>query len=150
MKHRIIAQNRKAYHDYHILDKFEAGIVLVGSEVKSLRQSKVSIAEAHVYEMGGEMYLLNSYIPEYLQANRFNHEPRRPRKLLLHQKQISKLIGKLRTKGLTIVPLSLYFNEKNRAKIEIALVQGKKLHDKRATEKARDWDREKSRMMRDK
>lgn len=147
---RIVAQNRKARHDYFIEETLEAGIVLQGSEVKSLREGKANIIDAHALEAGGEMLLLNAYIPEYKGANRFNHEPRRPRKLLLHRKQINKLIGKVKISGMTLVALSIYFNEHNKAKVELALVKGKKAYDKRESEKERDWEREKGRLLRDK
>jgi SsrA-binding protein len=147
---KIIAENRKARHAYHIGETFEAGIQLAGTEVKSLRQSKANIAESYVSPERGEMWLINANIPEYLQANRFNHEPRRPRKLLLHKRQVDRLAGAVQREGMTIVPLRLYFNERGRAKLEIALAQGKKLHDKREAEKARDWQREKGRLLREK
>lgn len=143
----VVAQNRRARHDYAILETFEAGIVLAGSEVKSLRTGKANIQDSHAMEVGGEIVLLNAYIPEYTQANRFNHTTRRPRKLLLHASEIRKLIGKVKTKGLTLVALSIYFNEKNRAKVELALVKGKKEHDKRAAIKERDWKREQGRVL---
>ena len=145
-----IAENRKARHAYHIGETFEAGIQLAGTEVKSLRQSKANIAESYVSPERGEMWLINANIPEYLQANRFNHDPRRPRKLLLHKRQVNRLAGAVQREGMTIVPLRLYFNDRGRAKLEIALAQGKKLHDKRETEKARDWQREKGRLLREK
>jgi SsrA-binding protein len=147
---RLVAQNRKARFDYHLEEIIEAGIVLVGSEVKSLRQSQASIVEAHATEHNGEIYLMNCYIPEYTQANRQNHDPRRPRKLLLHKREAKKMIGKLKLKGLTLVALSIYFNQKNKAKVEIALAKGKKLFDKRQSEKKQDWEREKARVVRDK
>jgi SsrA-binding protein len=144
---KLIADNRKARFNYEIGDVFEAGIALAGTEVKSLRGGKATIGESYASEKNGELYLVNAYIPEYLQANRFNHETKRPRKLLLHKRQINKLIGAVQRDGLTIVPLRMYFNEKGRAKVEIALAKGKKLHDKRETEKARDWNREKGRLL---
>ena len=147
---KIAAQNRKARFEYFIEETYEAGIVLVGSEIKSLRDGKASIIDAHAGEINGELYLLNATIPEYSFAKSFTHEPKRPRKLLLHKKEIKKLLGKIKTKGLTLVALSIYFNEKKRAKVELALARGKRLHDKRDTEKNRDWDREKGRIMRDK
>lgn len=146
---RIVAQNRKARHDYFVVETIETGIVLQGSEVKSLREGKANIVDAHAMEHKGEMWLLNAYIPEYKGANRFNHEPRRPRKLLLHRKQINKLIGKVKVSGMTLVALSIYFNEHNKAKVELALVKGKKAHDKRESEKERDWQREKGRLLRE-
>ena len=147
---KIVAENRKARYSFAIGESFEAGIMLVGTEVKSLRQSKVTIGESYVSPEGGEIWLINSNIPEYLQANRFNHDPTRRRKLLLHKRQMEKLVGAVQREGMTIVPLRLYFNEKGRAKIEIALAKGKQNHDKRESEKARDWAREKGRLMRDK
>ena len=147
---KIVAENRKARYSYSIGETFEAGIQLAGTEVKSLRQSKANIAESYVSPEGGEIWLINSNIPEYLQANRFNHEPTRRRKLLLHKRQMEKLVGAVQREGMTIVPLRLYFNERGRAKMEIALAKGKQAHDKRETEKARDWQREKGRLMREK
>jgi SsrA-binding protein len=118
--------------------------------VKSLREGKATIGESYAGEMGGDLYLFNAYVPEYLQANRFNHETRRPRKLLLHKRQINKLLGAVQREGYTLVPLRIYFNPRGRAKVEIALARGKKLHDKRETEKQRTWNREKARLMREK
>ncbi len=145
---KIIADNRKARFHYAIGEVFEAGVALTGSEVKSLRTGKANIAESYASTRDGELWLLNANISEYKQAGRFNHEPKRPRKLLLHKRQINKLIGAVEREGMTVVPLKLYFNDKGRAKIEIALAKGKKLHDKRETEKKRDWQREKGRLMR--
>ena len=147
---RVVADNRKARFNYEILDTLEAGIALTGTEVKSLRQGRATIGEAHAGPSGEEFYLFNAYIPEYLQANRFNHETRRPRRLLLHKRQIDKLIGATQREGFTVIPLKIYFNERGRAKVELGLGRGKKLHDKRETEKKRAWDRERSRLMRDK
>ena len=147
-KNKVVADNRKARFNYAIGEVFEAGIVLTGSEVKSMRAGKTSIAESYATSRDGELWLLNSNISEYKQAGRFNHEPKRPRKLLLHQRQINKLIGAVEREGMTVVPLKIYFNAKGRAKIEIALARGKKLHDKRETEKKRSWDREKGRLLR--
>ena len=147
---KTVADNRKARFNYEIGEKFEAGIALTGSEVKSLRSGKAAIAESYADTRRGEIWLINSNIPEYLQASRFNHTPKRPRKLLLHQRQINKLIGAVEREGMTVVPLKIYFNDKGRAKVEIALAKGKKLHDKRETEKKRDWDREKGRLLRQK
>ena len=147
---KIVADNRKARFNYEIGEVYEAGIALTGSEVKSLRAGKATIAESYADARGGEIWLINSNIPEYLQAHRFNHLPKRPRKLLLHARQIDKLAGAVEREGMTIVPLKLYFNEKGRAKIEIALGRGKKLHDKRETLKKRSWDRERGRLMREK
>jgi SsrA-binding protein len=146
---KVAADNRKARYNYAIGEVFEAGIALTGTEVKSLRGGKATIAESYAGADGGELWLLNANIPEYLQANRFNHAPKRPRKLLLHKRQISKLVAAVEREGMTIVPLKLYFNEKGKAKVEIALARGKKLHDKRETEKQRSWDRERSRVLRD-
>ena len=146
---KLIVQNKKAGFNYFIEKKLETGIVLTGSEVKSLRTGKGSIVESYADAKGGEIWLINANIPEYLQAHRFNHLPKRPRKLLLHQRQINKLSGAVEREGMTIVPLKIYFNDRGRAKIEIALAKGKKLHDKRETEKARSWQRDKSRIMRD-
>lgn len=147
---KIIAENRKARYSYQIGEAFEAGIQLAGTEVKSLRRSKANIAESYVSPEGGEIWLINSNIPEYLQANRFNHEPTRRRKLLLHKRQMERLVGAVQREGMTIVPLRLYFNERGMAKVEIALAKGKQIHDKRESEKARDWQREKGRLLRDK
>jgi SsrA-binding protein len=130
---KIIADNRKARFNYEIGEVVEAGIALTGTEVKSLRQGKANIAESYADAKGGEIWLVNSNIPEYLQASRFNHAPKRPRKLLLHRRQIDKLAVAVDREGMTIVPLKLFFNDKGRAKIEIALGRGKKLHDKRQT-----------------
>ena len=148
--YRVIADNRGARYHYEITDTVEAGIALVGTEVKSLRANKATIGEAYAGPSGDEIFLFNATIPEYLQANRFNHEPRRPRRLLLHKRQINKFIGATQREGFTLVPLKLYFNEKGRAKIELGLGRGKKLHDKRESEKKKDWDRERARLMRDK
>jgi SsrA-binding protein len=145
---KIVADNRKARFNYEIGETFEAGVALTGTEVKSLRSGKATIGESFAVSRNGELWLQNSNIPEYLQASRFNHEPKRPRKLLLHKRQLAKLIGAVDRDGMTIVPLKLYFNPKGRAKVEIALARGKKLHDKRETEKKRSWDRERSRLMR--
>ena len=147
---KVVAENRKARFNYAIEDTIEAGISLTGTEVKSIRNGKTTIAESYADSKDGEIWLINANIPEYLQANRFNHEPKRPRKLLLHQRQINKLIGAVEREGMTVVPLKIYFNEKGRAKVEIALAKGKKLHDKRESEKERDWTRERGRVMRDK
>lgn len=146
---KIIADNRKARFNYEILDTIEAGIELKGTEVKSLRVGKSNIAEAYAGESDGQLYLFNAHIPEYLQGNRNNHEPRRPRRLLLHRREIGRLFGSVQKDGMTLVPLKLYFNDKGRAKLEIAIARGKKLHDKRQTEKQRDWNREKARLMKD-
>jgi SsrA-binding protein len=147
---KIVADNRKARYNYAIIETFEAGIALTGTEVKSLRGGKSTIGESYAGPMNDEIYLFNANIPEYLEANRFNHSPRRPRKLLLHRRQVNKLLGATQREGLTIVPLKVYFNEKGRAKVEIALARGKKLHDKRETERERSWNRDKARLMREK
>jgi SsrA-binding protein len=149
-KFKAVAENRKARFNYEIGEVLEAGIVLTGSEVKSLRLGKATIAESYADARDGEIWLINANIPEYLQAHRFNHMPKRPRKLLLHMRQINKLAGAVEREGMTIVPLRLYFNERGRAKLAIALGKGKKLHDKRETLKKRSWDRERGRLMREK
>jgi len=147
-KIKVVADNRKARFNYAIEDSIEAGVALTGTEVKSIRTGKATISEAYADSRDGEIWLVNANIPEYLQANRFNHTPKRPRKLLLHKRQINKLIGAVERDGMTLVPLKLYFNEQGRAKIELALAKGKKLHDKRETERKRDWNREKGRLLR--
>ena len=143
----VVAQNRKARHNYFIEETFEAGLSLTGTEVKSLRGGRSTIAESYVTAVEGEAWLVNATIPEYSGGNRNNHEPRRPRKLLLHRSQVNKLIGAIQRQGRTVVPLQVYFNEKGRAKLEIALALGKKAHDKRATIKERDWQRQRSRLL---
>jgi len=145
---RYAAQNRRARHDYLIEDTIEAGLVLQGSEVKVLRTGEASIAEAYADAQAGELFLVNANIPEYKAANRFSHEPRRPRKLLLHRKEMNKLLGAIRREGVTIVPLSIYFNERGRAKVELGLAHGKRKADRRQAEKNRDWQRDKARIMR--
>jgi SsrA-binding protein len=145
---RYAAQNRRARYDYLIEDTLEAGLVLQGSEVKVLRQGQASIAEAYANESAGELYLINANIPEYKSSNHFNHLPRRPRKLLLHRKEMARLLGAIKREGVTIVPLSIYFNERGRAKVELGLAHGKKKADKRQAEKTRDWQRDKARIMR--
>ena len=145
---KVVAENRKARFNYAIEDTFEAGIALTGTEVKSIRNGKTTIAESYADSKDGEIWLINSNIPEYLQANQFNHEPKRPRKLLLHRKQINKLMGAIERQGMTLVPLKLYFNERGRAKLQLALAKGKQLHDKRDADKKRDWSREKGRILR--
>jgi SsrA-binding protein len=147
-KIRVVADNRKARFNYEIGEVFEAGIALTGTEVKSLRLGKATIAESYADTRAREIWLVNSNIPEYLQGGRFNHAPKRPRKLLLHRRQIDKLAGAIEREGMTLVPLKLYFNEKGRAKIEVALARGKKLYDKRETDKKRTWEREKGRLLR--
>ena len=145
---KVVADNRKARFHYEIGDVLEAGLALSGSEVKSLRQGKANIAKSYATSRDGELWLYNANIPEYLQASRFNHHPKRPRKLLLHRREIHKLVIAVEREGMTLVPLKLYFNDKGRAKIELAVARGKKLHDKRETEKKRSWDRERARVMR--
>ena len=146
---KLIAENRRARFDYFLEEKFEAGLVLTGSEVKSLRLGKANIAESYAGADGSQLSLVNAYIPEYGPANRFNHEPKRPRRLLLHRKQIDKLLGAVRRDGRTIVPTRLYWNDKGVAKLELALAKGKSAPDKRHTEAERDWKREQGRLMRD-
>lgn len=143
----VVASNRKARHDFFMEEIFEAGIVLLGSEVKSLRDGKANIIDSHASIDGDEIFLHNAYLPAYKQASHFNHSARRPRKLLLHRKEIRKLTGKVQRQGYTLVALSIYFNERNIAKVELALAKGKKLYDKRATEKERDWNRSKQRIL---
>ena len=145
---RYAALNRRARHDYLIEDKLEAGLVLHGTEVKSLRQGGASIAEAYADVQSGELFLVNANIPEYKASAHFNHQPRRPRKLLLHRKQVDRLLGAVRREGVTIVPLALYFNERGRAKVELGLARGKRKSDKRQAERDRDWQRNKARLLR--
>ncbi len=145
---KLVAQNRKAFHDYAIDERVEAGLMLTGTEVKSLREGRATITEAHAGDMGGEMYLFNAYIPEFHGGNRFNHETRRPRKLLLRSREVARLSGAVRREGMTLVPLSLYFTPRGWAKVELGLAKGKKAHDKRAAIKERDWQREKQRLLR--
>jgi SsrA-binding protein len=147
-KHKVVAENRRARYDYFIEDRFEAGIVLAGTEVKALRQGEGSIAESYAALEGEEVWLINSHIPEYSHGNRMNHEPRRKRKLLLAKREIAKLHGAVNRQGQTLVPLSIYFNARGRAKVELALARGKKAHDKRETIKERDWKREQQRLLR--
>ena len=147
---RIAAQNRKARHNYTIEDSVEAGIVLTGSEIKSLREGRANIAESFANEKDGELFLVNAHIPEYKQAGQFNHEPKRPRKLLLHRRQISRFIGAIQREGMTLVPLKLYINSKGKAKLALALGKGKHQYDKRQSEKKKDWERQKARLMREK
>jgi SsrA-binding protein len=136
---RVVAKNRRARHDYTITDTVEAGLILTGSEVKSLRAGHASIQESYAGETDGELFLINAQINEYSQANRFNHDPKRPRKLLLKKRELSRLLGAISKKGVTLIPLSLYFNAKGLAKLEIGLAVGKNKADKRETEKKRDW-----------
>lgn len=149
-KAKVIAENRRAKFDYFLEDNLEAGIMLLGTEIKALRMGRANIAESYASVEGREIVLINADIPPYAQANRFNHEPRRPRKLLLHRKQIDRLIGAVQKDGQTIIPIRLYLNEDGKAKLEIALAKGKKLHDKRETSAERDWQRDKARLLRDK
>jgi len=147
---RTAAVNRRARFNYEIGQTFEAGLALRGTEVKSLRQGRSNIADAYAGPRDGELWLYNAYIPEYLEANRFQHPPRRARKLLLHKREIGRLIGAVDREGMTIVPLKIFFNDRGLAKVELAVARGKKLHDKRETEKKRSWNREKARLMREK
>ena len=147
---KLIAENRRARYDYFLDETLEAGIQLTGTEVKSLREGRANIAESYAAVEGDEIMLINGYIPEYGNANRFNHEPRRPRKLLLHRKQINRLIGAVQREGRTIIPTRLYFNDDGRVKLEISLAKGKKAHDKREATAERDWKRDQARLMRDK
>jgi SsrA-binding protein len=149
-KSKVIAENRRARFDYFLEDNIEAGIQLLGTEIKALRDGRANIAESYAAVEGREIVLINADIPPYKQANRFNHEPRRPRKLLLHRKQIDKLMGAVQRDGQTIIPLKLYLNDAGKAKLEIALAKGKKLHDKREASAERDWQRDKARLLRDK
>ena len=148
-KTKIVAENRRAKFDYYIESTFEAGIMLTGTEVKSLRFGEGSIAESYAEVRKGEVWLVNSNVPEFSHGNRFNHEPKRPRKLLLHEREIAKFHGLVERKGMTLVPLSIYFNSRGRAKVELALAKGKNAADKRQTVKERDWKREQGRIMRD-
>jgi len=147
---KLVAQNRRATHEYMIEEHLEAGLALTGSEVKSLRTGKVSLGEAYAGEQNGELYLINAHIAEYAPANRFGHEPKRPRKLLVHRKQLNRLLGQVRREGYTLVPLSIYFNDRGRAKLDLGLARGKKTADKREAVKARDWQRQKARLLREK
>jgi SsrA-binding protein len=149
VKAKTVAENRRARYDYFIEDKFEAGIALTGTEVKSLRFGEGSIAESYAEVKGEEIWLINANIPEFSHGNRFNHEPKRPRKLLLNHREIHKMQGAVNRQGMTLVPLSIYFNGRGRAKVELALAKGKKAPDKRATEKERDWKRDQGRIMRE-
>lgn len=147
---KVIAQNKRALFEYFIEEKIEAGIVLTGSEVKSIRGGKAALADSHAAADNGELFLYNCHIAEYEKANRFNHATRRPRKLLLHKRELQKIFGKIKLKGYTLMALSMYFNKKNMIKIELGLSKGKKQHDKRQTMKENDWKREQGRLMRDK
>jgi SsrA-binding protein len=147
---KLIAENRRARFDYFIEEVFEAGLVLTGSEVKSLREGRANIAESYASAEGDAIVLINADIPPFKHGNRFNHEPRRPRKLLLHKKEIGKLLGAVQREGQTLIPLKLYFNERGLAKLELGVAKGKKLHDKRQATAERDWARDKARLMREK
>jgi SsrA-binding protein len=147
-KKKVVAENRRARFDYFVDDRMEAGIALTGTEVKALRQGEGSIAESYATINDEEVWLINSHIPEYSHGNRLNHEPRRQRKLLLKGREIAKLNGAVTRQGLTLVPLSIYFNSNGKAKVELALARGKKVHDKRDTIKERDWKREQGRLLR--
>ena len=149
-KQKMIAENRKARFEYHIEDVFEAGIALQGTEVKSLRTGNSTIGESYAEVRGEEAWLVNANIPEYSHGNRQNHEPKRPRKLLLRRRQIDRLAGAIQRQGMTLVPLSMYFDSNGRAKVELALAKGKQLHDKRQTSKDRDWKRQQARLLREK
>ncbi len=146
---KVAAENRKARFSYEVLDTIEAGLALTGTEVKSLRQGQANIQESYAAIEGGEIWLINSYVPEYLQGNRFNHEPRRRRKLLLNKREMARLAQSVEREGMTMVPLKIYFNDRGRAKLLLAVARGKKLHDKRETEKQRDWARERGRLMKE-
>lgn len=146
---KLVAENRRARYDYLIEETFEAGIQLLGTEVKSLRAGRANIAESYASPERGELWLINAHIPEYAPASRFNHEPRRPRKLLVRSRELRKLIGAVEREGRTLAPLELYFNERGIAKLKVALARGKKAHDKRAATKDRDWKRQQARLLRD-
>ena len=146
---KLIAENRRARFDYFLDETFEAGLQLTGTEVKALREGRANIAESYASPEGREIMLINANIPEYGPANRFNHAPRRPRKLLLHRREIDRLMGAVQREGRTLIPTQLYFNDRGRVKLELALARGKKIHDKRQTEADRDWKREQGRLMRD-
>ncbi len=146
---KTVADNRKARHNYEIGEVFEAGIQLAGTEVKSLRAGKATIGDAFAQARGGELFLLNAYIPEYLEANRFNHDTKRPRKLLLKKREIAKLANAVDREGMTVVPLRIYFNARGFAKVALAIARGRKAHDKREAIKERDWNRDKARLLRD-
>ncbi len=148
-KTKVVAENRRARYEYFLEEFFEAGIALTGTEVKSLRFGEGSIAESYAEVKGEQVWLVNANVPEFSHGNRFNHEPKRPRKLLLHHRQIEKMRAAVSREGMTLIPLSIYFNGRGRAKVELALAKGKKLHDKRETEKARDWKREQQRLLRE-
>ncbi len=146
---RTVARNRKALHSYFVEDRLEAGLVLLGTEVKSLRDGRASLGDAYAEERGGEMFLVNAHIGAYAAANRLNHEPLRPRKLLLHRREISRLAGMIQRRGYTVVPLRLYFDRAGRAKVELGVARGRRQHDKRERAKERNWQRDKARLMRE-
>ncbi len=146
---KILADNRRARYNYEILDTLEAGIMLKGTEVKALREGKSSIQDSYASPEDGAIFLINCHIPVYSGGNRLNHEPRRPRKLLLHKREIARLASAVQTKGITIVPLKLYFNEKGHVKVELGLGKGKNVRDKRQTERDRSWGRQKARLLRE-
>jgi SsrA-binding protein len=146
---KTVAENRKARFTYEVLDTLEAGLVLTGTEVKSLREGHANIQESYASFEGGEIWLINSYLPEYLQGNRFNHEPRRRRKLLLNKREMARLAQAVDRQGMTMVPLKIYFNDRGRAKLLLAVARGKNLADKRQTSKERDWAREKGRLLKE-
>ena len=148
-KKKVVAENRRARYDYAIEDTYEAGIALTGTEVKSLRFGEGSIAESYAEVKDGEVWLINSNIPEFSHGNRFNHEPKRPRKLLLHEREINKMFGAVARQGMTLVPLSVYFNSRGRAKVELAIARGRKAHDKREHEREKDWKKEQGRLLRE-
>jgi SsrA-binding protein len=149
-QYRLIADNRRARYNFFIDEVIEAGIILTGTEVKSLRDGHATIAESYASEENGELFLINANIPIYSRGNRFNHEPKRHRKLLLKKRQVNHLLAGVNRKGMTIVPLKLYFNEHGKVKIEVGLAKGKQNHDKRQTDKDRSWNRDKARLMREK
>jgi len=146
---KVVAQNRRATHDYFIEERLEAGLQLLGSEVKSLRNGRASLGEAYAGEDKGELYLFNAHIAEYAPANRFGHDPKRPRKLLLHRRQLERLLGQVRREGYTLIPLSIYFNERGLAKLELGLAKGKRKVDRREDVKKRDWERQRARLLRE-
>ncbi len=148
-EYRVVAENRKARFNYFIDETLEAGIMLAGTEVKSLREGRADISESYAADQDGELFLVNAYIPEYKAGNRYNHETRRPRKLLLHKREINKLAGGIKRAGTTVVALKIYFNERGKAKVLLGLARGKRQHDKRATIKDRDWKRDQARLMRE-
>lgn len=149
VKVKTVAENRRARYEYAIDEVFEAGIALTGTEVKSLRFGEGSIAESYAEVKDEQLWLINANIPEFSHGNRFNHEPKRPRKLLMHQREIGRLNGAITRQGMTLIPLSVYFNDRGRAKVELALAKGRKLHDKREHEKEKDWKREQGRLLRE-